>query len=59
MAQTKVGLPSSGAGIIRYFDDYKSKIEFSPGFVIVMVILVMIIEIILYLYGETIFGVVV
>ena len=57
MAKNKTTLPSSGAGIIRYFDDYKSKIEFSPGFVIVLVIIVIIIEIILYLYGNALFGV--
>ena len=57
MAKQKTTLPSSGAGIIRYFDDYKSKIEFSPGFVIIMVILVIIIEIVLYIYGNALLGV--
>ncbi len=45
----KVSMPSSGAGITRYFDDYKSKIEFKPEWIIVLVILVIIIEIILHM----------
>lgn len=44
-------MPSSGAGITRYFDDYKSKIEFKPEYIIVLVIIVIIIEIILHMSG--------
>ncbi|MBU1199460.1 MAG: preprotein translocase subunit Sec61beta [Nanoarchaeota archaeon] len=47
----KIQMPSSGAGITRYFDDYKSKIEFKPEHVIVLVILVVIIVIALHLFG--------
>lgn len=43
----KITMPSSGAGITRYFDDYKSKIELKPAHVIVLTILVIIIEILL------------
>jgi len=56
MAQNKVSMPSSGAGITRYFDDYKSKIEFKPGHVIVMTIIVMIVVILLHIYGQGILG---
>ena len=49
--QDKIQMPSSGAGITRYFDDYKSKIEFKPEHVIVLVILVIIIVIILHAIG--------
>jgi len=45
-------MPSSGAGITRYFDDYKSKIEFKPEHVVIMVILVIIIVIVLHLTGR-------
>ena len=34
----KVSMPSSQGGLIRYFDDYKSKIEFKPGYIILFVI---------------------
>lgn len=56
MAQEKINMPSSMGGLIRYFDEYKSKIELKPAHVIVMVILVIIVEIILHLYGYSMFG---
>lgn len=40
MAQDKISMPSSGAGITRYFDDFKSKVEIQPQHVIIMVIVV-------------------
>lgn len=48
--QERVRMPVSGGGLVRYFDDYKSKIEFRPHYVIVLIILVIIIEIILHNY---------
>ena len=57
MAQNKVSMPSSTAGITRFFDEYKSKITIKPGMVIFFALLVMLIEIILYLYGYKILGV--
>lgn len=47
MAKDQVFMPSSGAGITRYFDDYKSKIEIRPAHVIILVVLIIIIEIVL------------
>ncbi len=52
----KVSMPSSTAGITRYFDDYRSKITFKPGVIIVFVIIVIIIEIILHSAGRGWFG---
>ena len=49
--QDKIQMPSSGAGITRYFDDYQSKIQFKPEHVIILVILVIIIIIIIHLTG--------
>jgi preprotein translocase subunit Sec61beta len=40
MAKDKITMPTSTAGITRYFDDYKSKIEIKPGMVIVFVLVV-------------------
>tara|TARA_Y100000310_G_C20669467_1_gene809427 strand:+ start:2011 stop:2244 length:234 start_codon:yes stop_codon:yes gene_type:complete len=51
MAQDRITMPTSTAGITRYFDDYKSKIEFKPGHIIVLVLLVMLIVILLHIYG--------
>ena len=47
----KIQMPSSGAGITRYFDDYKSKIEFRPQHIIILVVIVIIIEILLHVGG--------
>lgn len=52
----KVSMPSSGAGITRYFDDYRSKIEFKPGHIIVLVCIVIVIELILHSMGASWFG---
>lgn len=49
MAQDKVQMPSGMGGLVRYFDEYKSKIEFKPIFVVVLIILVIIIEIALHI----------
>ncbi len=50
MAQDKIQMPSSGGGIVRYFDDYKSKIEFSPWVVVVMIVVVILIEVLFYIF---------
>ena len=41
-------MPSGMGGLVRYFDDYKSKIEFRPEYVILFVVLVIIIEYLLH-----------
>jgi len=56
MAEDKIRLPSGQGGLVRYFDEYKSKIEFSPGVVVVMCIVVMAILILLNYFGSSIFG---
>lgn len=56
MGDKKVQMPTSTAGLTRYFDDYKSKIEFKPGHVIVMAVVIMIITIILHIYGSALLG---
>ena len=42
-------MPSGMGGLVRYFDDYKSKIEFKPEIVIVAIIVVIIAEILLHI----------
>lgn len=44
-------MPSGMGGLVRYFDEYKSKIEFKPGHIIVLVIIVIIVAILLNIYG--------
>jgi preprotein translocase subunit Sec61beta len=53
----KVSMPSSTAGITRYFDDYKSKISFKPGHIIVLALIIVIIIVFLHLYGYRMLGV--
>ena len=52
----KISMPSSQGGLVRYFDDYKSKIEFKPGYIILFVVLIIIIEIILHTQGYRFLG---
>jgi preprotein translocase subunit Sec61beta len=56
MAQDKVQLPSGMGGLVRYYDEYKSKLEFKPGMIILFIILTILIEILLHLYGRNWFG---
>ena len=56
MAQDKVRMPSGIGGLVRYFDEYKSKIEFQPGHIITLCIVVIIIMIILYTFGAQLLG---
>ncbi|MBR9683329.1 preprotein translocase subunit Sec61beta [Candidatus Woesearchaeota archaeon] len=48
----KIRMPSGQGGLTRYFDEYKSKIEFSPNAVIVMCIVIMLIVILLHYFGD-------
>ncbi len=52
----KVNMPTSTAGITRYFDEYRSKIEFKPGHIIVLTCIVIVIELILHSAGAGWFG---
>jgi preprotein translocase subunit Sec61beta len=47
----KVSMPQSTAGITRFFDEYKSKLEISPGIVIVMILVVIILMVLLHMFG--------
>ncbi len=56
MAQDKVQLPSGMGGLVRYYDEYKSKLEFKPGTIILFIILTILVEILLHIYGRSWFG---
>tara|TARA_Y100000310_G_C20364100_1_gene660350 strand:- start:45 stop:200 length:156 start_codon:yes stop_codon:yes gene_type:complete len=51
MADQKVQMPSSGGGLVRYFDEYKTKIEISPKTVVAMILVVIFIETLLHTLG--------
>jgi len=50
-------MPSGMGGLVRYFDEYKSNIEFKPGHIILLCIIVIIIMIFLYSFGAGILGI--
>ncbi len=54
MADDKIQLPSSGGGLVRYFDEYKSKISLQPIYIVVFIVLFIIIE--MYLHKAKLFG---
>jgi preprotein translocase subunit Sec61beta len=56
MARDKVAMPSGMGGLVRYFDEYRSKIEFKPGHIIVLCVVVIVIMIFLYTYGASLLG---
>lgn len=53
MAKEKINMPMSGAGLTRYFDDYKSKIEFKPGHIIFLAVLVILLVMALHAFGQS------
>lgn len=53
----KIIMPMSGAGITRYFDDYKSKIEFKPGHIIFLAIVVILLVLLLHSMGNRLLGI--
>ena len=57
MADNRITMPSTQGGLVRYFEDYKSKIEFKPGHIIIMVVIVILIEVFLHLQGLSLLGI--
>ena len=55
MAKDRISMPSGIGGLTRYFDEYKSKVSFSPGTVIVISIVIIIIMIIIHAWGAGLF----
>ena len=52
----RINLPSGGAGLTRYFDEYKSTFSFKPGHVILIAMLIIVIVVILHTYGKSWIG---
>jgi preprotein translocase subunit Sec61beta len=47
----KMQMPSSGAGITRYFEDYKSKFQLKPTQVFILAVLMIAVIMFLHLQG--------
>ena len=52
MSQKQIQMPSSGGGLVRYFDEFKSKFQIKPMHVIVVIGIIILVE--LYLYKATV-----
>ena len=48
--KNRITMPSGMGGLVRYFDDYKSKIEIKPGHVIVLTVLVIVLMLLLHAF---------
>jgi preprotein translocase subunit Sec61beta len=48
MAEEKTNMPSGMGGLVRYFDDYKSKISFKPSVVVIAIVIVIVFEFLLH-----------
>ena len=57
MANDRISMPQGMGGLVRYFDEYKSKIKFKPEHIIILCVVVIVIMIILYSYGKTLLGI--
>ena len=47
MANDRITMPQSGGGLLRYYEDYKSRIEIDKIWIIVAIVLVIVIELVL------------
>ncbi|MEK6947458.1 MAG: preprotein translocase subunit Sec61beta [Nanoarchaeota archaeon] len=57
MADNRISMPQGMGGLVRYFDEYKSKIKFKPGHIIVLCVVVIVIMVLLYTYGNRMLGI--
>lgn len=44
MSNDKISMPQSGGGLLRYFEDYRSKIQINKTWILVAIVLVIVIE---------------
>lgn len=51
MANERISMPSGMGGLVRYFDEYRSKIEFKPGHIVVICVVIILIMILLHAVG--------
>ena len=58
MAQNNtINLPSSGGGIMRFNDESKTKVMMTPEQVLVIIGVIVLLEIVLHLFGNSLFGI--
>lgn len=47
----RITMPSSGAGITRYFEDYKTKVTMKPQHVIILAVIIILLIVFLHIQG--------
>ena len=47
----KVSMPTSTAGLTRFYDEYRSKIQFKPEHLVILIIVVVILHLMLHALG--------
>ncbi len=50
MPDQRIPMPSSQGGLVRYFDEYKSKIRLKPSHVIMLAAAIIVIELFLHFF---------
>lgn len=48
MADNTIRMPSSGGGLMRYYDEYKSKIEIPPTYIIIAIAVIVVLILVLH-----------
>jgi preprotein translocase subunit Sec61beta len=38
----RISMPQSGGGLVRYFDEYKSKLEIKPTYVVALIVIIIV-----------------
>lgn len=51
MADEQISMPSSQGGLVRYFNEYKSKIRIKPIHVVALAVAVIVIELLLKVFA--------
>jgi preprotein translocase subunit Sec61beta len=54
MANEGFRMPSGSGGLVRYSDEYKSKVQLKPVHVLIIITVVIVAEIILIFAGKTV-----
>ncbi|MBI2175857.1 preprotein translocase subunit Sec61beta [Candidatus Woesearchaeota archaeon] len=50
MADEQISMPSSQGGLVRYFNEYKSKVQIKPIHVVAFAVAVIVIELLLKVF---------
>jgi len=52
MADNRIQMPSGMGGLVRYFDEYRSKVEFKPGHIVILCIIIILVLLFLQAFGS-------